>query len=68
MMCTATGDFSSPLYWNELYAKSAGAMQPTEWHLDADALNQPLERFLGPATEDVSILNVGCGTSLMWAR
>lgn len=71
-------DFSSSAYWNNLYLRGGDgsgdiAQQITaEWHLDGDALISPLERLLGsPAetpSEDVAILNVGCGTSTLWAR
>lgn len=66
-MCVS-GDFSSSSYWNKLYTEESATAQPTEWHLNAEALNEPLERLLGSPTDDVAILNVGCGTSMLWAR
>lgn len=71
-------DFSSSLYWNKLYAggdtRSSAAQEEavSEWHVNGEALIAPLERLLGEPSasesEELSILNVGCGTSTLWAR
>ena len=70
-------DFSSPLYWNKLYGggDSSSVVQEeavSEWHVDGEALIAPLERLLGEPSasesEELAILNVGCGTSTLWAR
>lgn len=66
-------DFSSPAYWNELYGGEYDSAQEAgraEWHVGAEALIAPLERFLGPPKprEELAILNVGCGTSTLWER
>lgn len=60
-------DFSSSAYWDKVYAEDPTA-QSTEWHLDGEALIEPLEKLLGPPTDDRAILNVGCGTSSLWSR
>lgn len=71
-------DFSSSLYWDKLYARgesSSSAAQEeavSEWHVSGEALIAPLERLLGDPSasesEELAILNVGCGTSTLWAR
>lgn len=71
-------DFSSSLYWDKLYAggeRSSSVAQEeaiSEWHVCGDALIAPLERLLGEPSasesEELAILNVGCGTSTLWAR
>lgn len=58
------------MYWNHLYDDEGSAASEeavTEWHVDGQAMLAPLERLL-PTDKELSILNVGCGTSMLWAR
>lgn len=69
-------DFSSSLYWDKLYTgedSSTNEAVVSEWHVEGDALVAPLVRLLGEPSEqgkgeELAILNVGCGTSTLWAR
>lgn len=65
-------DFSSSAYWNKLYTGEDDAAEEavTEWHVTADALIAPLDRLLGYPADDkeLEIMNIGCGTSTLWAR
>lgn len=71
-LCTMQ-DFSSSAYWNKFYSGGddvSAKEAVTEWHVNGEALIAPLERLLGSpsASEELAILNVGCGTSTLWAR
>lgn len=73
-------DFSSSTYWDKVYTSgedgsALGQEAVSEWHVGGEVMVEAVDRLLGGASgarddggEELTILNVGCGTSTLWER
>lgn len=67
-------DFSSSAYWNKVYSSGvddSGQEAVAEWHVEGEVMAKAVERLVGdPAdgSEELTLLNIGCGRSTLWER